>query len=90
MRPFELTWVCCGVDYPHLVEGGADVVLYGPPRPWDHAPGGLLLTESGGFIGTLEGEAYDAQGPEQRGILATADRATYDAVLKLLPAPRPA
>ena len=31
--PLELTWVCCGVDYPKLVEGGADFILYGRPGP---------------------------------------------------------
>ena len=52
LRPLELTWVCCGVDYAHLVEGHADVVLYGHANAWDHAPGALLLTESGGRHGT--------------------------------------
>ena len=84
LRAFELTWVCCGVDYPQLVEGGADLVLYGPPRPWDHAPGGLILHEAGGFLGTVDGEPYRAQGPEQRGLLGAADRATYDHAVGLL------
>ena len=84
LRPFELTWVCCGVDYPQLVQGAADVVLYGPPRPWDHAPGGLLLTEAGGYLGTSDGRDYLPQGPEYPGLLAAADRATYDVVVGLL------
>ena len=84
LRPFELTWVCGGVDYPQLVEGAADVVLYGPPRPWDHAPGGLLLTEAGGHLGTTDGRDYLPQGTECPGVLAAADRATYDHVVRLL------
>ena len=55
LRPLELTWVCCGVDYARLVEGFADVVLYGHANAWDHAPGALLLTESGGRHGTIDG-----------------------------------
>ena len=38
LPPLELTWVCCGVDYPKLVEGAADYLLYSGTRPWDHAP----------------------------------------------------
>ena len=33
LRPLELTWVCCGVDYPKLVEGAADFILYGRAQP---------------------------------------------------------
>ena len=90
LPPLELTWVSCGIDYPHLVEGDADYVLYGRANPWDHAPGGLLLTEAGGFLGTVDGTPYrpgddhDVEGRPPRGLLAAADRATYDAVLALL------
>ncbi len=73
------TWWCCGVDYPHLVEGDTDYLLYGHPKPWDHAPTGLLLTEAGGFVGDLDGNAYTAR-THTRLIVAAADRATYDRV----------
>ena len=90
LRPLELTWVSCGVDYPHLVEGDADYVLYGRANPWDHVPGGLLLTEAGGYLGTIDGHPYRPsddhmiEGPVMRGLLAAADRATYDALQPLL------
>ncbi|MEJ7833335.1 MAG: inositol monophosphatase [Nocardioides sp.] len=74
LRPLELTWVCCGVDYPKLVEGFADFVVYAHALPWDHAPGSLLLSESGGYAGPLTGG----------GTVAAADRTTYDAVLARL------
>ncbi len=83
LRPLELTWVCCGVDYPRLVEGRADLVLYGHANAWDHAPGALLLSESGGHHGTLEGAAYDPRSPLRPGLIAAADRATYDAMVAL-------
>ena len=41
------SWICCGVDYPHLIEGDADFVLYGHTNPWDHLPGTLMLREAG-------------------------------------------
>jgi fructose-1,6-bisphosphatase/inositol monophosphatase family enzyme len=90
LRPLELTWVSCGIDYPHLAEGDADYVVYGRANPWDHVPGGLILTEAGGFIGTFDGGAYrptddhGADGSAPRGIVAAADEATYDAIRELV------
>ncbi|MDQ4052563.1 MAG: inositol monophosphatase [Actinomycetota bacterium] len=83
LRPLELTWVCCGVDYPHLVAGHADFVLYGHDNPWDHAPGSLILRESGAYLGTLDGRDYDPR-RSGTGLVAAADRATYDAVVERL------
>jgi fructose-1,6-bisphosphatase/inositol monophosphatase family enzyme len=83
LRPLALTWVCCGVDYPRMVEGLADVVLYGHANAWDHAPGALLLSESGGHHGTMDGGPYDPRSPERPGLVAAADRATYDAMVRL-------
>jgi fructose-1,6-bisphosphatase/inositol monophosphatase family enzyme len=83
LRPLELTWVSCGVDYPRLVEGRADVVLYGHANAWDHAPGALLLAESGGRHGTLDGRPYDPRSPERPGLIAAADASTYDAMVPL-------
>ncbi len=79
LRPLELTWVCCGVDYPSLIQGLADAVLYTRTKPWDHAPGSLMTTEAGGFVGTFDGTAYAPQG-STRGLVVAADRATYDVV----------
>jgi fructose-1,6-bisphosphatase/inositol monophosphatase family enzyme len=90
LRPLTLSWVCCGVDYPHLIEGDTDFVLYGRrPQPWDHAPGTLLLTEAGGHAGTHDGRPYRPGDPVRKdgrpaGLLAAADRATYDHVVGLL------
>ena len=85
LSALELTWVCCGVDYPKLVEGDADYAVYRKGNPWDHAPGSLLVTEAGGYVGTFAGEPYRAQDPEPAGLVAAADRATYDLVQGLLP-----
>lgn len=64
-----LSWACCGVDYPRLIEGGADYIVYGHGNAWDHAPGQLLLTESGGDLGWAGVQPYDAR-------TATADNPT--------------
>jgi fructose-1,6-bisphosphatase/inositol monophosphatase family enzyme len=83
LPPLELTWVCCGVDYPHLVEGDCDFIVYGKPKPWDHAPTSLLLTEAGGYVGDLDGEDYRPR-LEQRFIVAAADHATFERVRPLV------
>ncbi|WP_208542874.1 inositol monophosphatase family protein [Nocardioides euryhalodurans] len=89
LEPLKLTWVCCGVDYPKLVEGEADFVVYGRANPWDHAPGSLLLSEAGGYAGTHDGRPYRPTDPLEvherpAGLLAAADRATYEHVVPLL------
>jgi fructose-1,6-bisphosphatase/inositol monophosphatase family enzyme len=80
LPPLELTWVCCGVDYPKLVEGEADYLVYRGTQPWDHAPGLLVLEESGAFLGTFESGRYRPQDDPPVGLVAAADRATYDRV----------
>ena len=80
----RLTGTCCGIDYPRLAEGAADYALFWRPHPWDHAPGSLLLVESGGVVGALDGTPYDAQGTPPRVLLAARDRATYDVVRGVL------
>jgi fructose-1,6-bisphosphatase/inositol monophosphatase family enzyme len=84
LKELELTWVCCGVDYPKIVEGEADYAVYGHGAPWDHAPGSLLLAETGGFLGDFGGQAYHPQREVKGGLVAAADRATYDLVQGLI------
>lgn len=84
LRALELTWVCCGVDYPKLTEGAADYVLYGQGNPWDHVPGSLLLAEAGAHLGGADGAAYDPMVVATSGLVAAADRTTYDAVVAAL------
>jgi fructose-1,6-bisphosphatase/inositol monophosphatase family enzyme len=90
LNRLELTWVCCGVDYPKVVEGAADYAIYHKSSPWDHGPGSLLLAETGGFLGTWDGEDYRPQAARPAGLVAAADRATYDLVQGLLSDLRPA
>ncbi|MCR6033034.1 inositol monophosphatase [Nocardioides sp. zg-579] len=86
LRTLELSWRCCGVDYPAIVDGRADYALYKKTKPWDHAPGSLLVAEAGGHVGTFRGEPYRPQGPPPSGLVVAADRATYDVVRGLVPA----
>jgi fructose-1,6-bisphosphatase/inositol monophosphatase family enzyme len=79
----ELTWACCGVDYPHLIAGDARALVYNHSKPWDHLPGSLLVQESGGWIGGNDGRPFDPQG-SGGGLVSAPDRATYDAVVAAL------
>ena len=88
LPPLGRTWFSCGVDYPRLVEGEADFLLYRGQTdssrrgmPWDHAPGSLLVTESGGVVLTFDGEPYHPQRLPARGLLVAADCGTADLVL---------
>jgi fructose-1,6-bisphosphatase/inositol monophosphatase family enzyme len=85
-RQLRISGTCCGLDYPRIAEGEADHALAWRPEPWDHAPGSLLLTESGGVVGRLDGTPYRPQASPAGILVAAADRATYDAVRGVLAA----
>ncbi|MEU2944784.1 inositol monophosphatase family protein [Nocardiopsis alba] len=74
---------CVGVDYPRLAEGGLDFMLFSGTRPWDHAPGSLLLTEAGGVCLRPEGEPYRPDG-EGRLLLTAADERTWRTVRPMM------
>lgn len=77
--PLELTWASCGIDFPHLAEGDTDFLLYRATKPWDHAPGALLVSEAGGAVATLTGVAYDPRRESRDGMVAAGDGTTFDA-----------
>ena len=47
-------------------------------------PGSLLLSEAGAYVGRADGEPYDPRDQTTVGLVAAADRATYDAVVEAL------
>ncbi|SDP28186.1 fructose-1,6-bisphosphatase [Pedococcus dokdonensis] len=73
------SWVCCGVDYPRLLEGACDYILYARNSPWDHSPGTLMVREAGGHAGHADGTAYSPV-VLTPGIIVAADRGTFEAV----------
>jgi fructose-1,6-bisphosphatase/inositol monophosphatase family enzyme len=75
----RLSWVCCGVDYPRLIEGEADYILYARSHPWDHAPGSLLVTEAGGFVSHPDGTPYTPRS-HRPGLVVAVDAYTCSAV----------
>ncbi|WP_197022373.1 inositol monophosphatase family protein [Candidatus Blastococcus massiliensis] len=71
---------CAGVEYPRIIEGRADFLLFWRTLAWDHAPGALLLAEAGGVAVRPEGTAYRPD-DDRAGLLAAADAATARTVL---------
>ena len=75
--------LCAGVDYPNVIEGGQQFIMYWRTLPWDHAPGALLIQESGGVAARLDGTTYQ---PSQTGtgLLVATDPQTWKTVRKTL------
>ena len=67
-----------------MLEGEIDYILYSRSNAWDHAPGSLMVTEAGGFVGHLDGTAYTPRST-QPGIVVASDRDTYRAVQRRMP-----
>lgn len=74
---------CAGVEYPALVDGEQDFVVFWRTLPWDHAPGALLAEEAGGTVARPDGSPYR---PEQRssGLIVAADPTTWAVARSLL------
>ena len=70
---------CAGHEYPAVAEGEEDFVLFWRTLPWDHAPGVLLVSETGGAAIRLDGIAYRPGAPGN-GLLVTASEAAWPAV----------
>ncbi len=64
------THFCCGIDYPRLLLGETDGLVYRNPKPWDHAPGLLMMEELGAVARLLDGSPYAPGVPH--GVLLSA------------------
>ncbi|MCB1017528.1 MAG: hypothetical protein KDB10_20750 [Acidimicrobiales bacterium] len=73
---------CAGVEYPALVEGDTDFVLFWRTLPWDHAPGTLLVAEAGGVAARPDGSPY-RPGPGGVGLVVAADPPTWELAVGL-------
>lgn len=74
---------CCGVDYPMLAAGDLDFLVFGPPKPWDHAPGALMITELGGEVRLLDGAPYTVAAHELS-LIAASSQFVWDEVYSRL------
>jgi fructose-1,6-bisphosphatase/inositol monophosphatase family enzyme len=68
---------CAGEQYPRIALGTNDLTLFWRAYPWDHAPGGLFVSEAGGRVARLDGSPYlPAQNGE--GLLVAATPQLWD------------
>lgn len=58
LAPIMPSRFCVGVDYPRMMLGELDFLVYRHPKPWDHLPALLMLHELGGDIWYLNGAPY--------------------------------
>ncbi|MHA6512050.1 inositol monophosphatase family protein [Tessaracoccus sp. Z1128] len=71
----ESRW-CCAFDYPLVLHGDVDFLVYTTLHPWDHLAGSLMVTESGGVSRTMDGLSYTLQS-KSRGLVVAGDTLTW-------------
>ncbi|QIG39771.1 inositol monophosphatase [Microbacterium sp. 4R-513] len=65
------------LDLAFVASGRLDAYFERGLQPWDHAAGGLLVTEAGGMVGVLPPDAHD------RALIIAAGPALYEKILTL-------
>jgi fructose-1,6-bisphosphatase/inositol monophosphatase family enzyme len=75
---------CAGHDYPAVVTGDLDFILFWRTLPWDHIPGALFVSEAGGVAARLDGSAYRAADHARPGLLVARDPGAWTRVRDLL------
>lgn len=80
------TRFCCGIDYPRLLLGDVEALVYRNPKPWDHAAAALMMEELGAVARLLDGSPY-APGPPHGVLLAAASAELWDQVTDAIGAP---
>ncbi|WP_035868146.1 inositol monophosphatase family protein [Kitasatospora cheerisanensis] len=74
-----------GIEYPLVATGERDFLLYWRTLPWDHAPGSLLITESGGRSARFDGSPYLPEPPGGTdGLLVASDPEQWETLRELL------
>ncbi len=74
---------CSGVEYPEVARGNHDFSVFRRTLPWDHAPGALILQESGGGARRWNGSDY-RPGGDGEGLIVAADPTTWQRVADAL------
>lgn len=75
---------CAGADYPAVITGERDFILYWRTLPWDHAPGVLLVREAGGTAHRPDGSPYQPDQHARPGLLVARNPATWHQVRSAL------
>ncbi|MCX4745377.1 inositol monophosphatase [Kitasatospora sp. NBC_01287] len=74
-----------GMEYPQIADGELEFLVYWRTLPWDHAPGSLLVRETGGVSARLDGSPYRADPPGgEDGLLVACDQQTWERTRAIL------
>lgn len=68
---------CAGETYLRLAHGGLDHALFWRAKPWDHAPGELIVREAGGHTAFLDETPYAPLPPGRTGLIGVAVRESW-------------
>lgn len=72
LSPVVRSHFACCFDYPAVLHGDIDFMVFKSVQPWDHLAGSLMLTESGGVSRTLDGRSYTLLNTS-KGLLIASD-----------------
>jgi fructose-1,6-bisphosphatase/inositol monophosphatase family enzyme len=76
---------CAGLDYLRMARGELDFILFGRAWPWDHAPGALLIAETGGVASHADGSPYrPSQALVAQGVLSARSPNVWRNILSRL------
>lgn len=64
---------CAGYEYPSIAIDEQQFAIFWLVLPWDHAPGSLIIRESGGAVAHLDGDPYQPARSTKRGLLVAAN-----------------
>ena len=76
LSPVTRSSWCCAFDYPMVLRGDVDFIVYTTLHPWDHLAGSLMVTESGGVSRTMDGLAYSLRSTSG-GLIVARDTLTW-------------
>ena len=74
---------CAAEQYPRIMLGQNDLALFWRTHVWDHAPGALILAESGGKVARFDGTPYSVA-QSGKGLLAAATPEMWDIAASIL------
>ncbi len=77
---FTWTHGACAIDYPLLLAGGVDALVYNTVHPWDHLAGTLMAREVGGEAQRIGGSRPWHAGGDGGQLLVAAEPAILRAL----------
>ena len=84
LTALDLTWVCCGSTTRSWSRARRTTRSTARASRGTTLPASCCSREAGGYVGTFDGQPYDPQRGIPSGLVAAADRPTYDLVQGLI------